>query len=202
MAFDWQSVLFGALITGGVSALGYFGKGILPSERRKAKADEYAALATIAATMKEKNLSHEDVQGLAAVLRGEKRRARVESILADVKSESKVAAEMQVDEDWTQAAMNERAGINFRKSQIKLEETAMKYKRLLDPEEEMAFHRVQDAWQEYCDRQAEFAASEYAGGSMAPLVFSSEKEVITEARARELEAAYKERAERQSGGAE
>lgn len=197
MPFDWDSAIYGAIITSVVGIGGFFGKKFLPSERRKAKTDEYATQANIAALMKEKKLSDEDVQGVAALLRGEKRQVRAESILADVVSESKMSASVQVDRYWTQTSMNERASAKFRQSESRLDEAIVRFRQLLDEREEQFFEAAQSAWESYRDRQAEFAAAEVEGGTMAPLVISSEKELMTEARARELDAAFKERADRQ-----
>lgn len=55
---------------------------------------------------------------------------------------------------------------------------------------------TQQNWEEYAKSQAEFAAAEFDGGSMAPLVFSSELESVTISRTGEIKRMLNEMSER------
>tara|TARA_R110002124_G_scaffold65659_2_gene179502 strand:- start:112 stop:321 length:210 start_codon:yes stop_codon:yes gene_type:complete len=66
-------------------------------------------------------------------------------------------------------------------------------------ERQVATLRVtQKSWKDYAKSQAEFAAAEFDGGSMAPLVFSSELESVTISRTGELKRMMNEMSERYS----
>ena len=58
---------------------------------------------------------------------------------------------------------------------------------------------TQQNWEDYAKSQADFAAAEFDGGSMAPLVFSRELESVMISRTGELKRMLNEMSERYGG---
>jgi uncharacterized protein YecT (DUF1311 family) len=80
---------------------------------------------------------------------------------------------------WTQAAMNLRSAASYRTANAQLEEALLELEHFADPDD---LRRVQDAWEVFRDQQAEFTASQYAGGTVVPLIRASEAEALTRQR--------------------
>jgi uncharacterized protein YecT (DUF1311 family) len=63
----------------------------------------------------------------------------------------------------------------------------------LDEEEERRFQKAQRAWRLYSRRQADFSAGMFEGGSMRPMVYSSELRALTIERAAKIKDEIRER---------
>ncbi len=66
----------------------------------------------------------------------------------------------------------------------------------MDEQQSSFLRATQERWEQYAKSQAEFAAAEFDGGSMKPLVFSAEHEAVTISRTGELKRMLQEMTER------
>jgi uncharacterized protein YecT (DUF1311 family) len=92
----------------------------------------------------------------------------------------------------TQADMNERAAAAAAEAEQELKIVLDRLRRRLDTTRQEKLSESQLAWDTFCVRQAEFLASEYAGGSLRPTVYASSKQATTRRRIEELEGALAE----------
>lgn len=90
-------------------------------------------------------------------------------------------------EPRTQAAMNMLAHSRLVEAEARLSDAFTEIMLMVDERERPLLQAAQDAWESYRDRQAEFAAAEFEGGSIQPLIRSSQMRSITLARVAELE---------------
>ena len=77
-----------------------------------------------------------------------------------------------------------RAGVA--QQQMERAIVALERSGLMDERQTSSLRTTQRNWDEYAKSQAEFAAAEFDGGSIAPLVYSSELEAVTISRTGEL----------------
>lgn len=98
----------------------------------------------------------------------------------------------------TQAEMNQEAGrrADVARQQMQRAIIALERSGWMNTEQETALKETQDRWEHYAQSQAEFAAAEFVGGSMAPLIFASELESATLSRTGELKRMFSEMQER------
>ena len=98
----------------------------------------------------------------------------------------------------TQAEMNVEAGRRANVAQQQMERAIIGLKRSgwLEPPQISNLVKAQENWEAYAKSQAEFAATEFEGGSMAPLVYASELESVTISRTGELNRMFQEMKER------
>lgn len=84
----------------------------------------------------------------------------------------------------TQTEMNISAGNDLRHEEIRLADTLREVTELgVDVD---ALHTLQEKWTEWADMQAILVASQVEGGSMYPLMFAHEKELLTRERIDQL----------------
>ena len=98
----------------------------------------------------------------------------------------------------TQIEMNVEAGRRANVAQQQMERAIIALKRSgwLEPPQLSNLDKAQENWEAYAKSQAEFAAAEFEGGSMAPLVYASELESVTISRTGEVNRMFKELKER------
>ena len=177
-AFDLShlaTLLSGVVITG----LGFMIKRRITGAKAQERVTLFAGLADISAKMKQHGLSVDDVSAMEAFV-SSKRRAGV--LLASASAQTEVFREETAVEPegyWTQAAMNQRADASFRTVDAQLAEALLELEHFSDGEH---LRSAQEAWEHFREQQAEFAASQYAGGSIAPLIAASEAQAVTEQR--------------------
>jgi uncharacterized protein YecT (DUF1311 family) len=87
----------------------------------------------------------------------------------------------------TQAEMNQCAGENYALSDNKLNEVYQYVKSNLNAEGQAQLTQAEQAWIAFRDAECEFERSRYEGGSIAPLIFASCMEQITDIRIDELD---------------
>ena len=85
---------------------------------------------------------------------------------------------------------------NVARQQMERAILALKRSGLLEPLQISNLDKAQENWEAYAKSQAEFAAAEFEGGSMAPLVYASELELVTISRTGELNRMFQELKER------
>lgn len=156
---------------------GFLIKRLLTGARAQERVTLYAGLTDIAAKMKQHGVSAGDVTTVEAFIS----RKRREGVLI-----TQTADETPATEDdkrpagyWSQASMNQRAGASFQTATAQLEEVLLELEHYVSEEHLRA---VQETWERFRDEQADFAASQYEGGSIAPLIRASEAEAITQQR--------------------
>jgi uncharacterized protein YecT (DUF1311 family) len=98
----------------------------------------------------------------------------------------------------TQAEMNMEAGRRADVAERQMERAIIALERSgwMSEAQTAALKEAQGQWAKYAQAQAKFAAAEFEGGSMAPLVFSSELESATVSRTGELKRMLDEMRER------
>ena len=98
----------------------------------------------------------------------------------------------------TQIEMNAEAGrrVDVARHQMERAIIAVEKSGWLEEKQLSGLNKAQENWEQYAKSQAEFAAAEFEGGSMAPLVYSSELEAVTISRIGELKRMLQEMHER------
>lgn len=98
----------------------------------------------------------------------------------------------------TQAEMNTEAGRRADVAGKQMERAIIALERSggMNETQTAALRETQGQWEKYARAQAEFAAAEFEGGSMAPLIFASELESATVSRTGELKRMLEEMRER------
>jgi len=98
----------------------------------------------------------------------------------------------------TQVEMNMEAGRRADVAQQQMDRAIVALERSgwMEASQIAALKQTQANWESYAKAQAEFAAAEFDGGSMAPLVFASELESVTVSRTGELKRILEEMRER------
>lgn len=98
----------------------------------------------------------------------------------------------------TQAEMNMEAGrrADVARQQMERAIVALERSGWLNEAQIAALKDAQERWENYARSQANFAALEFEGGSMAPLIFASELESATVSRIGELKRMLEEMRER------
>lgn len=98
----------------------------------------------------------------------------------------------------TQVEMNMEAGrrSDVARQQMECAVVALERSGWMEASQISALKKTQANWESYATAQAEFAATEFEGGSMAPLVYASELESVTVSRTGELKRMFEEMRER------
>jgi uncharacterized protein YecT (DUF1311 family) len=86
-----------------------------------------------------------------------------------------------------QMEMNFASYDAYERAETKLKQIITGLKEYYSPEEIERFDEVNAAWKTFQELNADFAASEFAGGSIVPLIYASALESVTIARVVELE---------------
>jgi len=98
----------------------------------------------------------------------------------------------------TQVEMNTESGrrTDVARQQMERAIVALERSGWMEASQIAALKQTQANWEIYAKAQAEFAATEFDGGSMAPLVYASELEFVTVSRTGELKRMLEEMRER------
>lgn len=81
--------------------------------------------------------------------------------------------------DMTQGEMNSAQGAELRRAEALMDEAYHNLRGMVSAEQSALLHRAQQSWLRYRDRQGDFAAAQYEGGSMQPLIRLSEMTEVT-----------------------
>jgi len=84
--------------------------------------------------------------------------------------------------DGSQAELNDMALQNCREAVADLDRAIDSLRQSTGSERQSELTQMQKHWQVFRDRQAEFVASRYRGGSIVPLIFATEQEILTRER--------------------
>ncbi|MDK2759493.1 MAG: DUF1311 domain-containing protein [Blastomonas fulva] len=83
---------------------------------------------------------------------------------------------------WTTLAMQARADAKLKNLNARLNEILIDLETLITDDERNALQQAQEAWTNYRDSSMKYAASEFGGGTMAPLVALAHALSLTEER--------------------
>lgn len=167
----------------GITALGFVGKRLFTKASSHEEAALYSALNDLQAKMRAANVSFGDLDAFAAQIRSKVREV-----------DTKDASVAEPDAYWTQGEMNRRAYAEFDVEDALLAKEIAELEGLIGDDPNLK--SAQQAWISYRDREANFVAAEYEGGSIQPLIRSSELAALTRERRARLEAMIKDRRSR------
>ena len=93
----------------------------------------------------------------------------------------------------TQLEMNVTANANFKKADAQLNKVYKQLMGIVDKSEKPLLIQAEKDWIKFRDSHCKFEASQYEGGSMKPLVYSTCLEQLTKKRIAEIKASIKAR---------
>jgi uncharacterized protein YecT (DUF1311 family) len=93
----------------------------------------------------------------------------------------------------TQMEMNQTADVKFKKADAELNKVYNQLMKMLDKNEKQLLITAEKDWLKFRNSHCRFEASQYEGGSMQPLVYSSCLEELTRKRIAEIKASIKSR---------
>ena len=173
-----------AIIAAVLTALGFVARRHFTKASRHEQAALYSALTDLRTKMASANVSFTDLDAFEAQIRSKVREADMQ--LATENAEP--------DRYWTQSEMNHRAYAEYEVENAKLLQAMAELGGLID--EDHLCQAAQEAWEIYRDREADFAAGEFEGGSIQPLIRATELSVLTRERVARIEATIKDRRQR------
>jgi len=174
-------ILVGVLISG----VGYLIKRFIEKKPESEVLEKHKKLLEINKQMTEQRVSIEDLRLLEAALTG--KAEAIASYSKIIESNATPLLEAKGDEPVTQAEMNMVASDNLDAAKDRMTSVLGELLAYLDGEERAAFVESQRAWENYCLEQAEASAISHRGGSIYPLIFFSELELLTVDRAARLQ---------------
>lgn len=93
----------------------------------------------------------------------------------------------------TQSEMNATASANYKKADAQLNKLYKQLMAILDKNEKPLLIQAEKDWVKFRDSHCKFDASQYEGGSIQPLIYSSCLEELTRKRIAEIKASIKNR---------
>ena len=174
-------VFLGGLLAG----MGYLLKRWIEKKPVVDAIERYQKLLSLTKELTEQKISLDDLEKLQTSLL--KKSVAAENYAQSLKSEAKNLVEEKGKEFRTQAEMNQQAVDSFRLADAKLKVALATLESLLSYKERDALREAQATWENYRSKQGEYAAKQYEGGSIAPLIFYSELESVTLARIAAIE---------------
>lgn len=89
----------------------------------------------------------------------------------------------------TQMEINQTANTNYKKADAELNKVYKQLMLILDKDEKPLLIQAEKDWVKFRDSHCKFEASQYEGGSIQPLIYSSCLEELTKKRIAELKQA-------------
>lgn len=93
----------------------------------------------------------------------------------------------------TQLEMNETAYANYKKADAQLNKVYKQLMAIVTKKEKPLLIQAEKDWVEFRDSHCKFEASQYKGGSIQPLIYSTCLEELTKKRIAEIKASIKDR---------
>lgn len=93
----------------------------------------------------------------------------------------------------TQSEMNVTANAKYKKADAELNKVYKQLMSILDQNEKPLLIQAEKDWVKYRDSHCKFEVSQYEGGSIQPLIYSTCLEELTRKRITEIKASIKER---------
>lgn len=94
---------------------------------------------------------------------------------------------LEPDAPLTQSEMNVRAEKDYADLEDRLEKTIARLIGVLDGERKKEFTKTQSCWLAYLQKESEFVANEFKGGSIRPVIYYSKAQELVEDRIDSLE---------------
>jgi len=135
--------------------------------------------------LRAQKISLSDLHELEAKILNKEKAA--EQYAVTIKKELKDDMPLETKDFITQAEMNEHAYHSFKRADEKLQNILETMEIYLDKTELNILKNAHETWEIFRDKQAEFAANQYKGGSIQPLIYYSELERLTIERAASLQ---------------
>lgn len=136
------------------------------------------------------NYTIKDLRSLEDALMGRAEAAK--ELGASFEKQAEEIRRIEFDSAMTQTEMNVVAAQAYERAERKLETTITELKEYFSPEQIARLDETNEAWRNYQRKHAESLASQYEGGSIQPLIYSSALESVTIARIVELETELKQ----------
>ena len=188
---DWPILKDVAFFAAGlaVALIAYFAKRWIERKPEHENLEIKERVLQISKQMKEQNLSTEQVRELEDALR-----RKVQSRKASEETNRVVVEVFQgfSEKPTTQFELNQISFQDFEKNDLELKHVLERLGSIIDPPDAERLKIAQDAWREFRDKQARFAAGFYEGGTIKPLIYNVELHAVTEARLKELRQIYDE----------
>ncbi len=168
-----------------VTTAGYFLKRWWESQPQRESLQETIQLVALHNDLRSGNVSLESLTDLKRQV-VERSRSRRQSETAVIE---KLEAALQQTRDYeprTQRDMNQYSHHLAALAEQQVEFLVTEFRRRLNDDELRDFDEAQKAWVAYAHAHSKFESSEVAGGSMAPMVYSSALRVLMVQRAAEL----------------
>lgn len=188
--------LVGIALGAALAGLGF----LLRRQITGAQAHERVALLNSLADLKAKlvagGMSLDQVSDLEAFLKEDKGSTSV--VALDAIAGTQASTEGGLDDNlpqeyWTTVAMRGRAGARFDVVEAEIAEALAELHMLTRESRRTILEQAQAAWQEFRASEASFAASQYEGGTLAPLIGTLRAIQVSEHRLTELRALVAER---------
>ena len=93
----------------------------------------------------------------------------------------------------TQSEMNATAYANYKKADAQLNKVYKQLMSILDKKEKPLLIQAEKDWVKFRDSHCKFVISQYEGGSIQPLIYSTCLEELTKKRIAEIKASIKDR---------
>ncbi len=93
----------------------------------------------------------------------------------------------------TQLEMNETANAKYKKADVELNKVYKQLMSILDQNEKQLLIQAEKDWMKFRDSHCKFDASQYEGGSIQPLIYSTCLEELTRKRIAEIKESIKAR---------
>lgn len=167
-------------------AVGYFGRRYVERRGTSERLERATKLLDLHERMERNNLSPADLDEIEDRLLAKNVRLRT------LENQALLERASDSEKTVTQAEMNEQAINAFVSSDVKLSEMLSAVHGDLPSDLAKNLERSQTAWKLYRDAQADLLARQFEGGSIQPLIRSSELERLTIARTAEIQDFYDE----------
>jgi len=174
-------VILGGLLTG----IGYLLKRHIEQKSAFDAIEKHQNLLMLNKELKEQKVSLSELRKLEEAILNKEKAAEHHSLI--LKEELKTDTALECDEFITQAEMNKHAYQSFQRADTKLKNVLTSIESYLDKTELETLRKSQDSWKIFREKQAEFASSQYKGGSIESLIYYSELERLTVERAASLQ---------------
>lgn len=93
----------------------------------------------------------------------------------------------------TQSEMNTAAYANYKKADAQLNKVYKQLMSILDKKEKPLLIQAEKDWVKFRDSHCKFVISQYEGGSIQPMIYSTCLEELTKKRIAEIKASIKDR---------
>ncbi|MER8628867.1 lysozyme inhibitor LprI family protein [Mesorhizobium opportunistum] len=187
-----ELIVAASLLIGGV--VGYFGKRFIEGSARGEQIDRVTKIVDLKAKMDASGMELQDVSDFESrVLFSKPRLRQLEDAVEKVvdpetppEVTERLAQNFQIEGRMTQAEMTQSAYSSMKGAEALLEMVFGELREELPKDKFKSLKATQDAWVKYAHGQATLVASLAEGGSMQPMLYSSERERLTSQRYAEL----------------